>query len=72
MFIVRGSVFVTSNVRMTVNNEMRKMVKKGIFEYFVLMFRRSTFVASVFMVTQEHTAISKSSPLHHLCVKMLL
>jgi len=42
MFIERGSVFVTSNVRMTVNNEMRKMVKKGILEYFVLMFRRST------------------------------
>ena len=30
------------------------------------------FVASVFMVTQEHTTISKSAPLHHLCVKMLL
>jgi len=23
------------------------------------------------MVTQEHTTISKSAPLHHLCVKML-
>jgi len=42
MFIVRGSVFVTSNVGMAVNNEMGKIVKKGILEYFELMFRRST------------------------------
>ena len=41
IFIARGSVFLTSNVRMTVNNELIKMVKKTILQYFELMFRRS-------------------------------
>ena len=41
MFIERGLVFLTSNDGMTVNNEMRKTVKKATLEYFDLMFRRS-------------------------------
>jgi len=42
MFIARGSVFLTSSVRKTVNNELRRTVKKEILAYFVLMIWRST------------------------------
>jgi hypothetical protein len=42
MYIALGLVFITSNIRMTMNKELRRMVKKTILEFFELRFRRST------------------------------
>jgi len=47
MFIALGLECITSNVRMTVNNELRRMVKEAILAYFELMFGRS--------ISKEHS-----------------